>query len=289
MLTEKLTPEEKEADRRTRQESAMSEMDEMDVIWSGDVLAAAAETEVVEMDGPERSDGRESAGEQEAEPEVMLPVAESPTESAKPTEVEKDEYDFADLLNRMARDAMQEPEAAAPVVPAPVVEVPPIVQAVPTPSAPMATVAEMEEAFNSPEKFVQLLETVYQRAVQDAIERTTSQVPEVSRQVAIQVATQAEMARRFYSTNPELTSYRDFVAYCAGQVEKAHPDWGYQAVMDETAKVARSRLPALRRAKKEGQNRPALPGSGKTVSRSRTPAQILTELEQEINEMPNRF
>lgn len=270
-----LTPAQREAARREHEAAAMAEMDEMDnVILRG---AEPAATEQVQESAPE------SEPVEEVE-ELPLEAAaeEVPTEEGIEAEAPEDEYDF-NFINELARNALMQ-QAAPVATPAPVVTAP---APAPTPAPQqiaVATLEEMNEAFTSPEKFIELLDKVAMRAEERALLR----LPQVARQVSMQVIDHATAVQEFYNKNPELKQYHDFVGYCARVVEAKHPDWTNDKVAEETARVAKSQIPALRRAQQAGKARPALPGAGRTQQRRATAASTgLSALQKEIDEMPN--
>jgi hypothetical protein len=288
-----LTPEERRKVREERETQMANEIAEMEPGYiAEEVEAPVVEEEPVVVEEPVVE-----------EPVVEEPVVEG-SEEAPVVEgaAEEDDYDFS-FINEMARNAILKMESASTPTSAPTAAPQAIAPASPVPiSSPPApiglteliTITEMEEAFTSPEKFLDVLNKVasgvYQRATADAEERALVRLPQVARQVSMQVADQAEIVREFYKTNKELVPYKDFVRYCAMQVEAKHPDWTYDKVSEETAKVAKSRLPSLRRAQRDAAGRPALPGAGRNAPRKdRALNQSLSAMERDIASMPDKF
>lgn len=299
MTNEGLSKAEQEKLRLERQAATAAEIDEMDdVIFGGKSLeeerpvAEEKPQEKVREEKEEREVPVEAAPEEILEPEVVL--EETPTSEEAPLD---DEYDFS-FINELARNTIEKmaskpteiptptpapakpAESAQPAAPAPVFT---------APSGPLATKEEMEEAFNSPDKFLELLGRVYQRAVFDAQEQALQRLPSVAQQVAIQTVDRTSRVAQFYKDNPELSDYPDFVRFCALQIEAKHPDWDSQTVMKETAKLAKSRIPMIARAKRDQSARPALPGSGRVAQRRSSAQAGLSALEREIAEMPDGF
>jgi hypothetical protein len=290
-----LTPVEREKVRAERAIATRDEIAEMDNIFGmGDSQPGSGPVEPESTPEPAPVLTREPEELPIAAESVETPVAEASPE----TPAEEDEYDFS-FINDMARDAIirmsqveqtPQPQPQPQPAPEPVQPTPQFVQqAAPAQALSLVTVEEMNEAFNSPEQMIALMQRVYQKAREDAIEQSLLRLPQVARQVSAQVIDQAELVRKFYDANQELKPYKDFVRYCAMQVEAKHPDWSYEKVAEETARVAKNRLPALRSARSTSRQSPALPGSGRSVQRRGNPTQALTALEQEISEMPDRF
>lgn len=278
-----LTPQQREAARREHEAAAMAEMDEMDnVILHG---AEPVATEPEPAPSPELEPGEEVEAPPLEVAAEEVPVEEG-VESETPPE-DEDEYDF-NFINELARNAMLQHAPLQPVAAAPTPAAAPVAPAPVAASAPqqiaIASLEEMNEAFTSPEKFIELLDKVAMRAEERALLR----LPQVARQVSMQVIDHAAAVQEFYNKNPELKQYHDFVGYCARVVESKHPDWAADKVAEETARVAKSQIPALRRAQQAGKQRPALPGAGRAQQRRTAAANSgLSALQKEIDEMPN--
>jgi len=268
-----MTPEEREELQKKRASDMESEIQEMDQIY----------TRKEEVEGSEISTVDEVSSVAEEAP--MVETTSKVVEASQPelpgaSTDEPTDYDFS-FINDLAREAtIKQSEASASSEASQ-----PTVVATPTPRPAIATVPEMEEAFNSPEKFLELLARVEQRATEAAL----LQLPKVSRQVAIQVIDHAEMVSKFYQANPELVPYKDFVSFCARQVEASHVDWPREKVLEETARLAKSRLPSWVRASRASQPKPALPGGGRVSQRRSSVGGTLSALEQDIANMPDSF
>ena len=281
-----LTPEQRAAVRAEREAATLAEINEMDdVILRG--AEPRAEEEPVVEEQPQAAD--EPLDEYEPLPTAAA-ASETPVEEVTP----EDEYDF-DFINEMARNAIvRQVQPAAVTEPTPTMatqaQLAPMATPPQTiPTEPLATLEEMQAAFESPQAFLTLLERVENRATQRAKEQSLLALPSVATQVAIQVAERAAIRQKFFQENPELAKYTDFVRYCALQVESKHPDWSEQQLAAETAKLAKSRLPELRRAQRADKPRPALPGSGRVQQRrAGAAASGLSTLQKEIDEMPDR-
>lgn len=280
-----LTPQQREAARREHEAAAIAEIEEMDNV----ILHGAEPKSVEPVSTPETTtpttvvseDALEVAGlVTEVEHEGTTPLEDETVLGAEPS----DEYDF-NFINELARNAMlrQVPVPTTNTAAA-TAATGASVAATPQQQITIATLEEMNEAFTSPEKFVELLDKVAMRAEERALLR----LPQVARQVSMQVIDHAAAVQEFYNKNPELKQYHDFVGYCARVVESKHPDWAPSQVAEETARVAKSQIPALRRAQQVSKPRPALPGAGRTQQRQAAAAAAgLSALQKEIDEMPN--
>jgi hypothetical protein len=145
---------------------------------------------------------------------------------------------------------------------------------------------EMIEAFEDPEKMLSLFKRVYVKAKTDAIEHSLRSLPQVVQPVIAQQAMVMEAAQKFYRDNPDLSKYRDFVQYCAQQIESAHPDWGFEQVFAETAKIARERLPMLKTSQRARVEKPKF-AAGQKSTRNKPAKEKLSALELEIASMPD--
>lgn len=145
---------------------------------------------------------------------------------------------------------------------------------------------EMIEAFEDPEKMLSLFKRVYVKAKTDAIEHSLRSLPQVVQPVIAQQAMVMEAAQKFYRDNPDLSKYRDFVQYCAQQIESAHPDWGFEQVFAETAKIARERLPMLKTSQRARVAKPKF-AAGQKSTRNKPAKEKLSALELEIASMPD--
>jgi len=145
---------------------------------------------------------------------------------------------------------------------------------------------EMIEAFEDPEKMLSLFKRVYVKAKTDAIEHSLRSLPQVVQPVIAQQAMIMEAAQKFYRDNPDLSKYRDFVQYCAQQIESAHPDWGFEQVFAETAKIARERLPMLKTSQRARVEKPKF-AAGQKSTRNKPAKEKLSALELEIASMPD--
>lgn len=243
------------------------------------------------------------AGPDDLVKEIQEAVAKE--ELGDAVEGEDDGYDFS-FINELARQALGQPKQEAPVAPTPTPAPAPVApEAAPIvmPQAPLVapvqvsvpqdlvTVDEMTAAFDSPQKMVELLQKVYLQArsdaVVDAVQQSLMALPNAVRPVLAKETAFVEMVKNFYQENPELNNYRDFVRYCAVQVENEHPEWSPQDVMKETAKVAKKRLPMLREAmhRESRQSKPSF--VDQRGPKTKPSGKKLSRLEQELASMPD--
>lgn len=295
-----ISDEEKKAAAERREQQAASVLEDinlMDDTISGKIpesqlLSAPQAPETIEEPAEKESfEAEPIVAEPEPEVEVIPePTAMQPVAVTPPIE---DEYDFS-FINELARQALTGAPttqvASTPVTPTtPPVQITPTVATTPT---DLISVEEMSAAFESPQKMVELLGKVYQRALSDAVQRSLMELPNAVRPVIKQESDLAELAANFYKGNPELNNYRDFVQYCAVQVESKHPDWTPKQVMDETAKVAKARIPMLREAmqrQKRAPTKPSFVGDQAQRGKNKPAAAKLSALEADIASMPNSF
>jgi hypothetical protein len=289
----------KEAQQTEREREILSDIEAMDNAFNEQVEEVEVSSEEEARDQVVAEAGAEDLVKElqdSAETEVES-TEEKSAEEAKPD----DEYDFS-FINELARQALgKQTEVVQPVQEQPVVQSPqaqPVAQ--PSPQTQLSSMVapqdlvsldEMRSAFESPEKMIELIGKVYIRAradaTQDAVQTALMSLPNVVRPLLVQEASLAEMVKTFYVENPELDGYRDFVQYCATQVESAHPDWSPKQVMAETAKVAKGRLPALREAvqRERKQVKPSFVDQKSTTNKPS--AKQVSRLERELAAMPD--
>lgn len=301
-----LTEEErrlKEAEAAKRQEAAAKELEEMDSMFNqpdmpdpiGDMKESAKPgmEEVEEVEEVENAPVEMAPEELQPEPKVEA------TKSGEEAKVE-DEYDF-DFLNNLARQAVgkskvesqptQVAETVTPAIPTPVHQ-PTFPAQVPLPTD-FLTKEEVEKAIQAEDQagaFLGLFQQVYQRAHVAAAELALTQLPTVSQPMLMQMARNVALVDNFYKENSDLDKARDFVQYCAMQVEAKHPDYGYEKVLAEAAKLARTRMPLLQKARAAEARQPAQKAAFATQSGSKSKKVGQTELsalEKELAEMPN--
>jgi hypothetical protein len=314
-----LTPEQaaqKEAERKQREQDMLAELDEMNLGGPGmepapveEPSAQAASAESVEASPePEPEDQNQVVAEMSPE---ELP-AETP--AAEPPSAE-DDYglDFGDLFKeaiarKLGREqppaAVSEPptaQAAPPVQAAPAQVAPPSPRQMPSNIAPpqdlldgLFTEEQMTEAYDDPKKMIQLLNVavgkVYARAVLDASEIALRQVPNVMGPVVGQMQAAYTARKQFFEKHPELQGHEDYVQWVTMAVEDKHPEWSMEQVLEESGKVAISRLPGLKQAlastRRESKPSFAKQKGGSANNRPKPTAGI-SALENEINSMPD--
>lgn len=303
----------RETERQAREQAAMDELVEMDKAFEQPTMESPIDAmrEPVAPESPtDLPPTEEPPVEPAPTPAPTEPSVEptAPVEPTEPTEpAPTDEYDF-EFLNELARNAVLRergtatPPATAPTEPsvqAPQAQAP---AAVPTPQQyvrpvetppDLITAEELSTAINSEDQagaLLPLFQRVYQRAVVAATEMALTQLPTVSGPMMAQIATNIAIRDKFYKDNPDLDKARDFVQYCAMQVETKHPDWQTVQVLDEAAKLARSRMPALQRAKQAAAAQPTPSfATQQSGGKAKRPGQTqqLSALEKELADMPD--
>ena len=138
---------------------------------------------------------------------------------------------------------------------------------------------ELEEAITSPTKLKEVLTKVQAAAVEKTLRSVLPLVNEtVLRQLQIKT-----LVDNFYRENEDLAPYKEFVGFVANVVAGEHPDWTYDKVLSETAKIARQKLLLEREAAKKQKAKKRSPVRKPQSARQQQPQ--LDKLEQEILEL----
>ena len=312
-----MTDEEKqlrEENRLLMQKEVASDIELMDSIMDGnpppDVTVEEEDEPKVQEDESQNKVVAE-AGVEDLKDDLQAAAAAEEVPVDKPVEEAKDEdeYDFS-FINELARQAMGAPQSVqatqAPAAQTKEQEIPPAVQPQAIAKVPefdptnltvqvpadLVDLKAMQEAFDSPEKMIELIGKVYARAVADATimgtQRSLMSLPQVVRPLVKQEAAMVERVTNFYKENPELVGYRDFVSYCGSQVENAHPDWTPEKVFAETAILAKKRLPMLREAMGRQQKTTVKPSFvDQKSSKTKPSATKVSRLQQDLDAMPD--
>jgi len=110
----------------------------------------------------------------------------------------------------------------------------------PTQEQQESSVLVSEEEFETLDyqKFNEVLNRTYQKAVADATQKLLHELPAVieTRKTA------EEKAKAFFKKHKELERHRDFVSYVARSLAAKHPEWSEQKLLDETARIAKKEL-----------------------------------------------
>lgn len=162
-----------------------------------------------------------------------------------------------------------------------------VVQTPPTEPARIVSVEEMQEAFESPEKMVTLMHKVYHKGV----ETTMAMLPGMVGSLYAGEARRLEARQRFFTDNPELAKYPDFVTFIAKKVDAANPGMKIDEKFKLIASTAKKQLPMLLRATRDRarqqQTQPTFAAQKPGQRQRKAPKP--TALEAELNEMPDRF
>jgi hypothetical protein len=307
-------PEDNSSASQRREEMARETLEDinlMDDVMSGKI----PESQIIQEDSP-----AELTKEPEAKDADTTEVSDNMVASADPTTVDvdsttttrtetkteletTDDYDFVDFLNSMSRDALGKKSATTP--PTPVVSTPTTIPKPVTPQpaavAPkmtlevpqdLCTIDEMNAAFQDPAKMMELFGKIYLRAASDGAQSALMRLPDVARPLFAQEHELATLAREFYEKNPELNNYRDFVQYCATQVESKNPGWTPRQIFEETARVAKQKIPMLKEAatrQKRAAAKPAFVDAQSQKGTNKPSSGKLSALEAELAAMPDGF
>ncbi len=138
---------------------------------------------------------------------------------------------------------------------------------------------ELEEAITSPTKLKEVLTKVQAAAVEKTLRSVLPLVNEtVLRQLQIKT-----LVDNFYRENEDLAPYKEFVGFVANVVAGEHPDWTYDKVLAETAKIARQKLLLERESANKRKTKKRSPVRKPQSARQQQPQ--LDKLEQEILEL----
>lgn len=293
------------AQRREEMEKAtLEDITTMDDVISGKIPESqiVQEDETVTIETP-----TETVDSTEVSDTVVASAEPEPTEVEAPTTATTettatDDYDFADFINSIARDALgKKPvEVVKPVEVAPVQAPTPVPVPVPTAMPKitlevpqdLCTIEEMNAAFQDPTKMMELFGKIYLRAASDGAQSALMRLPDVVRPLFAQESELVTLAKEFYANNPELNRYRDYVQYCATQVEHQHPGWTPKQIFEETAKVAKAKLPMMKEAatrQKRAATKPAFVDAQSQKGTNKPSSGKMSALEAELAAMPDGF
>jgi hypothetical protein len=113
------------------------------------------------------------------------------------------------------------------------------------------TAEEFEEMQTNPEKVNEIMTRVYQRAREDTIR----DIPNIVEQTTARQISMQDAVKKFYTENPELRQYAQYVGYVANQVRSESPDLGWDGVLGETASRVKKNLAISSQAKETEEQR----------------------------------
>lgn len=148
------------------------------------------------------------------------------------------------------------------------------------------TEEELEQIPEDPSILNKVLQRVYNQARQD----TLRGIPEVVQKTTSRQLVLQRKVSEFYTNNPDLAEYRDFVGYVANEIESENPDKDLDWIFAEAAKETRNRLNIKEKAKevenerKKKPKKPAFPRKAKG-GRRRKKQDTRTGQQKEIDEM----
>ena len=137
---------------------------------------------------------------------------------------------------------------------------------------------EFEEVFRVKESFNKTLNTVYQKATMDVLQR----IPTMIGSVVHQQVTVQRLVDDFYRANNDLLPYREFVGYVVQELASQHPEYDYQKLFTEAETEARKRLNKQKQMQKTVTKAPIAPAPGarKPISQSQ-----LSAMERDIQDL----
>lgn len=279
----------------------LQEIDDMDM--AGTMPTEEPPPEETQDQVPEEeviSDSEEQVAGEVFEETVAEAVPEQEDTQQVAPEEPPDETEYEEFLSELTAAAARGYEGPPVEQPTPPPQLQPEMtpgrfnappeQASPTPPtepARIISVEEMQEAFESPEKMVALMHKVYHKGV----ETTMAMLPGMVGSLYASEARRLEARQRFFTDNPELAKYPDFVTFIAKKVDAANPGMKIDEKFKLIASTAKKQLPMLLRATRDRarqqQTQPTF-AAQKPGQRQRKPPKP-TALEAELNEMPDRF
>ena len=157
---------------------------------------------------------------------------------------------------------------------------------------------DMEELVSDKEKFVSLLRSVHQNAVETAIGSKTDldnnqllmKLPQIiSSQVDYYVKI-SKLIETFYAENEDLVSVKKTVGHIADQVQSENPDWKPEQVFVEAGKRTRKMLglkeAAQAKSRSSAPRTPSLPSKSSSSRKAKQTPGVKT-ISDEIDEMTN--
>ncbi len=150
---------------------------------------------------------------------------------------------------------------------------------------------DFDEIFENPDQFKKVLLDVANTVRRQTEEALYKNLPQVVGNVTGQQLELRKAADTFYDKNPELASVKPYVAKVTAQVADKHPDWSFEQILAETAKVARKGLGLEGLAKEEAKKKtkakqkPAFADAKRRSNKRSKAGSDLSELEQEISEL----
>jgi hypothetical protein len=294
--------------REQAAKDTLADITEMDDIMSGTI----PESQLMQTQTQDPEQNQDIIPEEPEEPEDtengvqdnIVASAEPQTTEAEAKAESKPEvstvegYDLTEFINNMAKSALgqvapvvPQAPAPAPVVPAPQVQSP-TVASNDIQLTDLITEAEMEEAFQSPAKMIEVITNVALKAASAGAQSALLRLPQVVKPVIAQEAELRQQAQKFWEDNKELVPYKGYVRYCATQVENTHPEYTPAQVFAETAALAKASLPLVKEAAQRAKRAPTKPAFVDQQGQrgKNTPsAGKLSALEKELSDMPDTF
>tara|TARA_Y100000593_G_scaffold4160_1_gene8229 strand:- start:2010 stop:2978 length:969 start_codon:yes stop_codon:yes gene_type:complete len=146
------------------------------------------------------------------------------------------------------------------------------------------TKENMQEILRDPNKFNQVLGSVYNSAV----ENTIVNVPQLVQRLIKQQTTLNAKVEDFYKRHEDLIPYRKFIGYVANELSSQNPSWGLDELFDNVEKETRKRLSLNKakasQAKAAAKTKPAFAKTKKSAKRDVT-GDNLTNLEKELKDL----
>lgn len=147
----------------------------------------------------------------------------------------------------------------------------------------------IDDLIDDPKKFNDMLNSIYQKAREDAIAESTQHVLQSIPQMTMKYVHSQFNTRKaidnFWGEHPQLKEARVAVGAIANTVDIEHPEWDMGKKLEETAQRAYKMLGiskgAMKRAKR---GNPSLPGTSNKKA-TKPNANQLSKMQREIQEM----
>jgi len=160
-----------------------------------------------------------------------------------------------------------------------------------TPTEPIDFLKDtpMDDLIDDPQKFNEMLNSIYQKAREDAIAESTQHVLQSIPQMTMKYVHSQFNTRKaidnFWGEHPQLKEARVAVGAIANTVDVEHPEWDMEKKLEETAQRAYKMLGiskgAMKRAKR---GNPSLPGTSNKKA-MKPNANQLSKMQHDIQEM----
>lgn len=228
---------------------------------------------------------------EEVPPEEKPPEEKPPGESDRYKELEEQNKRLLERIDRISRLPVEPPRTEDDRLIAPSEEKGPE----PLEDFDFIKGRSLEEITEDPKLFNELLNDVYKRGYEVALERvapvasekTLTSIPQVVVRYVRQHMAMADIVKDFYKENEDLIPVKRTVGAMANEVYAEHPDWKVAEVLTEAAKRSRDVL-GMKEKVRRGEKPPGKeksPAFADAGGNRGGPAPKPSKLEREIGEL----